>query len=168
MAPLTPEKAVNAAPASIETSKLIVRQPTKMRELTSLLETFENLNARVGERVGEDISGDMGGGGTGGATGGQQGTRAASPRDIAIAAITDSPVTLRQQLAAEIQKEVNKLDSQAKQYARSSKPGAAFHLNQVYANIRRLNSLLADLIHASMDVLKRLYIKVFIDKQSIL
>jgi len=61
----------------METSKLIVRQPAKMAELNKLLETFENLNARVGERTSEDNSGDMGGGG-GGATGGGGGAKLTS------------------------------------------------------------------------------------------
>jgi hypothetical protein len=169
MAPLTPETSNTAnAPRSMETSKLIVRQPAKMAELNKLLETFENLNARVSERMGEDISGDMGGGGTG-ATGGTQGDDAVvSPREKAIRAMPTAPEILRQKLGTQIQKEVHSLSKEAKKFARSSQPGAAFHLNEIYAKIRRLNSLLADLVEASMEVLKRLFIKVFIDNQSIL
>ena len=69
---------------SIETARLIVRQPGKLQELTNLLETFENLNARVSERTGEDRSGDLGGAGSGAAAGGQQGTQGTSARDQAI------------------------------------------------------------------------------------
>ena len=50
---------------------------------------------------------------------------------------------------------------------RSKKPGSAYALSQLYAKIRHLNALLADLLEASYDVLKRLFVKVFIDKQAI-
>lgn len=153
-----------SAPRSVETSKLIVRQPSKLAELSKLLETFDNLDARVGERVGEDRSGDLGGGT--GATGGQQGDDATSPRDKAIQAMP-VPAMQRQRLEAHIHKEMQKLSHQASSLARSSKPGAAYKLNNLYSRIRRLNSLLTELLEAAEEVLRRLFIRVFIDHQSI-
>ena len=151
---------------SIESARLIVRQPGKLQELTNLLETFENLNARVSERTGEDRSGDLGGAGAG-ATGGTQGTQGTSTRDQAIQNIPAAAV-LQQQLAQHIKKETRKLEKLARSVARSTAPGSAHKLNALYAKIRRLNALIHEILEASIEVLKRLFIRVFIDQQPIL
>ncbi len=159
----SPEKGLTTM-RSVETSKLVVKQPVKLAELTSLLETFENLNARVSETTGEDRSGDMG---SGGGTGGQGDDQAVTVRDLAIKRIP-RPDVIREKLQKHIRKEVYSLESEAHAAARSSRPGSAHRLNEIYAKIRRLNSLLAEILEASIEVLKRLFIRVFIDKQSIL
>lgn len=165
MATLSVEKGPNAI-KSVETSKLIVRQPAKLAELGKLLETFDNLSARVNERQGEDVSGDLGGSGAG--TGGKaKGDTGVSPRDLAIERIPPFEI-VRQKLEGHIQGEVKKLERQARRAARSSKPGSAHQLNDIYARIRRLNALLFQIFEASVDVLKRLFIRVFIDQQPIL
>jgi hypothetical protein len=148
----------------METSRLVVRQPSKLKELTNLLETFENLNARVSERTGEDRSGDMGGGT--GMTSGQQGTQGTSARDQAIKKIPAAAV-MQEKLTRHIKQESKKLERLARTVARSSAPGSAHHLNELYARIRHLNALIHDLLEASLEVLKRLFIRVFIDQQSI-
>jgi hypothetical protein len=165
MSVATPEKGL-ATVRSVETSKLIVRQPAKLAELSKLLETFDNLNARVSERSGgpaQDWSG-----GTGAAAGTGKGDDGGiSPREKAIQAMP-APEIVRQRLEQHIDKEVRKLERQAGVLAKSGKPGAAFHLNELYAKIRKLNSLLGKLVELAEDVLKRLFIKVFIDNQAIL
>ncbi len=160
----SPEKGLTTI-RSVETSKLVVKQPAKLAELTSLLETFENLNARVSETTGEDRSGDMGGGGTGGSTKGDD--QAVSARDLAIKRIP-RPEAMREKLQNHIRKEVHSLERKASAAARGSRPGSAHNLNEIYARIRRLNTLLAEILEASVELLKRLFIRVFIDKQSIL
>ena len=40
--------------------------------------------------------------------------------------------------------------------------------NKFNKRIRRLNSLIAEILEASYEVLKRLFIRVFIDKQSVI
>ncbi len=162
--PLSPEKGLSA-PRSVEASKLIVRQPAKLAELSKLLETFENLDARVSERTGEDRSGDMGAGG--GVAGSAQGDDDTSPRAKAIRDLP-APAVLRERLQTHIGKEVQKLDREAKMLARSGKPGSAYKLNTLYARMRRLNALLFDLWEAAEEVLRRLFIRVFIDEQPIL
>ncbi len=151
---------------SAESEKLIVRQPVKLKELTSLLETFENLSARVSEKSGEDTSRDLGGAGAG-ATGGQQGATGTSARDQAI---KNLPVTsiMQKKLTEHIHRETQKLEKLAHRVARSSAPGAAHKLNELYAKIRRLNALVYDVLQASVEVLKRLFIRVFVDNQQIL
>lgn len=74
---------------------------------------------------------------------------------------------MQKQLAEHIRVEVKKLRKQALQISRMSRPGAAYKLNELYARIRHLNAILAELFEASMDVLKRLFVRVFIDKQTI-
>lgn len=151
---------------SVETGRLIVRQPGKLQELTNLLETFENLNTRVSERTGEDRSGDLGGAGAG-ATGGQQGTQGVTARDLAIQNVP-VPGIMQKKLTQHIRAETRKLERLAQQVSRSTAPGSAHKLNELYAKIRRLNSLVYDILEASMEVLKRFFVRVFIDNQPIL
>lgn len=151
--------------SSLETAKLIVHRPAKITELTNLLETFENLNARVSETTGEDRSGDLGSAGTGAA--GQQGAQGISPRDLLIQNIPE-PAIIRAKLTQHIHQEARKLERLARAAARSNRPGSAYTLNELYGKIRRLNALIAELVEASLDALKRLFIRVFIDNQPIL
>lgn len=150
-------------------SKLIVRQPQKLQELGNLLLTIENLSARVSEGASEDRSGDRGGGpaGTGGGAIQGAGQRQTSPRDIAIANIPVSAI-IQRDMEAFIKKEIKKLNRQAKSVSHLSRPGTAFALNELYAKIRRLNALLAEILEAGVEVLRRLFIRVFIDRQPIL
>lgn len=96
------------------------------------------------------------------------GTQTSQPsaRDQAIAQIPVVAI-MQKQLEAHIRNEVKDLRKQARQIIRSRKPGSAHALAQLYAKMRHLNALLADLLEASYDVLKRLFVKVFVDKQSI-
>lgn len=149
---------------SAEHRNLVVAQPDKFE---GLLETI-SLMDKVSERMGEDRSGDLGAGGAGtGGTATGQGDDGQSARAQAIANLPDSP-QMRKELGEYIQKEIKKLRKDVRKQAfRASKPGSAHKLNEMYSKIRRLNSLFAELMEASVDVLKRIFIKVFIDKQSI-
>lgn len=148
---------------SSESQNLVVAQPDKFQ---GLLETI-SLMDKVSERLGEDRSGDLGGGG-GGQASGQQGDQGQqSARAKAIAMLPDEP-EMRRQLENYIHKEVKKLRKEIrKKTFRISKKGSAHQLNELYAKMRRLNALLAELMEASLEVLKRFCIRVFIDKQSI-
>ncbi len=75
---------------------------------------------------------------------------------------------MRDRLSQHIRQETRKLERLAKAAARSVQPGAAYTLNELYAKIRRLQALIAEILQASIDVLKRLFIRVFIDQQPIL
>lgn len=149
---------------SVETSRLIVSQPAKLKELTNMLEMFENINARVGERAGEGNSGDLGGGG-----GGQQGAagQQASTRDQAIKKIP-KPEAMRSRLENHVRSEMRSLEKLAHATADERKPGSACKLNEIYARIRRLNSLLTEILNASAEILQRLFVRVFIDRQSVI
>lgn len=162
MASTAPEKGPKQI-ESTEAKHLVVAQPEKFQ---GLLDTI-NLMDKVSETMGEDRSGDMGGSGSG--SGGQQGDDddATSVRAQAIANLP-SEMVMKKEIGKYIQKEIKTLRKQVRKKAfRASKPGSAHQINEMYAKIRRLNNLFAELMESSVDVLKRIFIRVFIDKQSI-
>jgi len=125
------------------------------------------INELPSENMAEDRSGDWSGaGGAVATTGHGGGTQQMSARDQALASLPQ-PAAMQKQLEAHIRSEVKDLRTQARVIIRSRKPGSAYALAQMYAKIRHLNALLADLLEASYDVLKRLFVKVFIDRQTI-
>lgn len=170
MAPLSPEKNIGQ-PKGPEAVPAVVSQPVKMEsqlsgQLGSFLEDINRISESTGTGPGEQWSDSKGG--TGGAvatsTQGQTGT---SARDQAIANLP--PATIMQRdLEKHIREEVKKLRKQALKISRMNKPGAAFHLNQLYTRIHRLNALLAEIVGASYDALKRMFVRVFVDRQTIL
>jgi hypothetical protein len=162
VADVSPESG-NKMEASVEKSHtLIVSQPKK---LEGLLETLVLID-KVSETLGEDRSGDMGG--SGGSTQGDDDQIQISLRKKAIANLPDSPI-MQKQLKAHIEKEVVRLQKEVKKAARrAAKPGSAYQMNNLYSRIRRLNALLSELLEASQDVLKRLYVKIFVDKQTVI
>lgn len=140
-----------------------VLQPSKAEGLAMLV---AEINELPNEGLAEDRSNDWAGGtGTTMTTTGSS-TNQASARSQAIANLP-APTIMQKQLEDHIRTEVKHLRSQARYIIRSRKPGSAYALTQLYAKIRHLNALLADLLDASYDVLKRLFVKVFIDKQAI-
>lgn len=155
------ERGPAAAPQQRESVPLVVNQPTK---LGSLLESINRITESSASGPAQDWSGSGGAAGQAGKAGSARGP---SPRDQAIANIP-APVVIQKQLAQHIQKEVKTLRRQARHITHISGPGAAYHLTLIYSRIRRLNALLSELAEASLEVLKRLFIRVFIDKQSIL
>lgn len=159
----SPDKGPSLSSNVEASNKLIVSQPPKLMELNDLLVSLEALPSRISERTGEDKSGDMG---ASGAAGTQQGAQV-SARDQAIAAMPE-PAVVRVELAKHIKDEVKTLEQLAKRTKRMGKPGGAYTLNEIYSKIRRLNSLLAEIVEASVELLKKLFIRVFIDKQPIL
>lgn len=162
MSSLTPEKAPNA-PGGSETVLQVVAQP----QLVNMQNFLSELNDKVSEKGTEDAAGDWSGTGSGAAvatgTGSQSGP---SARDLAMANLP-IPVIMQKQLETHIREEVKQLRKQALRIANTQKPGGAHKLNELYARIHRLNALLASLFEASVEILKRLYVRVFVDKQSI-
>lgn len=145
-------------------SKAVVFQPRQQKQIESILstlETIENLGQKFSEQTGEDRSADMG------ATGAGAAGTAMSARAIAIANLPDLPI-MQKELEKHIRSEVKRLSREAKRIASVGRPGAAFYLNELYSRIRRLNGLLWELLEASMDLVKRLFIRVFVDKQQII
>lgn len=161
MKPASPEKGLQAAAASPDQGKIVL-QPSKAEGLAMLVAEINELPSES-SASGPSNDGPAAGTTTAIAQGTQQGT---SARDHAIANIP-TPAVMQKQLEAHIRAEVKQLRKQTRLIIRSRKPGSAYALAQIYAKIRHLNALLADLLEASYDVLKRLFVKVFVDKQAI-
>ncbi len=153
--------------SSLEAAPSVVSQPVKIETGGQLLGSFlEDIN-KMSESA-PSGPGEQGTSGTGGAmqtTGGS--TPVVSSRDQAIANVPAAKV-MQKQLEAHIKAEVKKLRKQAHTIARINQPGGAYRLNQLYTRIHHLNALLAELFSSSIDVVKRLFVKVFIDKQTVL
>lgn len=145
-----------------------VSQPVKIEShLGAQLDTFLAGINRISETA-PGGPGEQGGGSGTQTTGGTQGSGpVVSARDQAIAALP-IPIIMQKELEKHIRTEVKKLRREAQRIARMNKPGAAYKLNMLYKRIRGLNALLAEMLEASYDVLKRLFIRVFIDRQPIL
>ncbi|MDD5751062.1 MAG: hypothetical protein PHS73_00905 [Candidatus Peribacteraceae bacterium] len=141
---------------------------TQTDNIASLLDTLTLID-QMSERIGEDRSGDLGGGGQAG-TGAQQGgtqQKIPSPREQALASLPVQKV-MQEKLSGKIVEEVRALRRQIRHIPATGKPGAAFRLNKLYTRIRRLNGLLHELAEASYEVLRRLFIRVFVDEQPVL
>lgn len=160
----SPSKGPSSSPSKAAEQKLIVNQPKAVEGILNVIGSIEALQQRVSERSSEDAAGDWSGAG---ATTGGKAQTGTSARDRAIAAMP-APELVQQQLKQHIEKEITTLHKKAKRAAKSNKAGGAFELNEIYSNIRRLQALLKDILQASYDTLKRLFVRVFIDKQSIL
>lgn len=159
-APSFPEKTNIAVPIQ-EQHALIVVQPEKLGNLLDAIENLAGSQETLSERTGENV-----GSGATPATTWTMTQTVQSSRDHAIANLPPQK-TIQKALHTHINTEVRKLRREASRLTASS-PGTAHRINQIYANIRRLNKLLGELIHASYETLKHFFIRVFIDKQPIL
>lgn len=159
----TPEQGSSHIESKAE-KHLAVVQPEKFQ---GLLDTIALLD-KVSESLGDASSGDWSGASGGAVAARTGGQTATSARAQAIANLPGTP-EMRTELTSYIQKEIKSLRKEVHTAARKmSKPGSAHKLNELYARIRRLNSLLSELMEASVEVLKRLFIRIFIDKQKVL
>lgn len=144
-----------------ESVQLTVRQPEKIQSLLLVLSDLE----KISEAVSEDRSWDLGSAGA--ATGGSTGDVAGSSlRQKAIQSLPSTSV-MRGKLTKHLQSDVRQLERKAKKLARSGQKGSAYLLNELYARIRKLQALIAELIEAAADVVQRLYIRLFIDHQQL-
>lgn len=165
--PAAPEKAP-LSPGSAEVQKVV--QPLPVGKVPGLQDFLEAMNSlelgNVGETMGEDTSAHDAGSGAGFARGGTAGGTMTA-RELAIANLPP-PSVMQRQLEKHIKTEVKKLRRQARRVAHIHGPGAAYHLNRLYARIRQFHTLLNALLEASVEVVKRFFIRVFIDRQPIL
>lgn len=145
-----------------EGAQTVVFQPHKLTEIVEMID----LMGKISTRAAEDRSQDMGSGAqTGGAQ--QAGTGQQSARDLAIANLPAAE-QMQQKLVKHIRSEMRTLNSQARAAARSNATGSAYLLNELYRKIRRLSGLIEELLQASIEVIKRFYIAVFIDNQPLI
>ena len=155
-----------ASKSTLNTSPNVISdkvfQPPKLREIVEVID----LMGTVASRVREDKRGDLPtAGGTAAGTGtAQTGTTA---RDEAIAKIP-APAIMQQKLVEHIRREVRTVERQAKTLSKSQKPGSAYLLSELYRKIRRLSSLISELLAASTEMIKRFYVSIFIDRHPII
>jgi len=142
---------------------LTVRQPEKITSLLAVLSDLE----KISERVSEDRSQDLGAGARAG-MGDDSSTRDASQsaRKQALQSLPSKEV-MQRKLVSHLKGEVRHLEREARRLARSGKQGAAFLLTQTYARIRKIQSLIEELLGAAREVIERLYVRLFIDKQQL-
>jgi hypothetical protein len=149
---------------SSEILHLAVMQPPKMKSLLDMLNILSDLPERISEVSREDASQDLGAAGSAGyaAAKGQ----GASARDQAMRSLPATDV-MRTRLTHHLQSEVRELEHQARKLAQSVRQGSAYVLNELYAKIRRIQMLIVELLDAAEEVIRRLYIRLFIDHQQL-
>ena len=158
--PSSPERIQTTAPPP-EQHNLIVAQPEKLGSLLDAIESLTSPREAPTEKQGEN-----GGGSQTPAPTGTTAHTAQSLRDQAIASLPPQE-KMQKDLRTHINAEVRKLRREAFRLT-ASRPGTAYRINQIYANIRRLNKLLLELFHTSYETLKHFFVRVFIDRQPIL
>ncbi len=142
-----------------------VLQPGKAPGIESILDQIDAM--RISETTGEDKSGDWSGSGGGAvATQGTAGT-AISPRDQALKSLPSQQI-MQKQIAKHIAVEIRQLRRCARKVTRIGRAGQAFELAKIYTRLRQLTSLMQQLWESSYDVVRRIFIRIFIDKQSVL
>jgi len=148
-----------------EGAPLTVKQPPQLRSLLMVLADLEKITERVSEDRSTDPAG--GGAGTGGAGEGHGATAQRSLRAASIQALPPYPV-MKRRLIAHLEKEMRRLEREARRIARMTRKGSAHLLTQLYARIRKIQSLIVELVEATTEVIRRLYIRLFIDHQQLI
>lgn len=143
-----------------EVAPSIVFQPQKLKEIVEVVDLMGTVAARIREDNSSDIP--QGGGSTGSQKTSQK--TGGSARDEAIAKAP--PIAIMQKkLVEHLEREITTIEKQAKALRGSNSRGSGHMLSELYRKIRRLRSLIGDLLHASAAMVKRFYISVFIDHQ---
>ncbi len=153
------ENTDSSSERSVE-ADLVVKQPPQLESVMVMLNDLE----KVTEVVREDKSQDMGSGSVQGVTG--SGSGGVSLRDQSIKSLPSIEV-MRTRLTHHLQREVKQLERKAKRMGRSAQKGSAYLLNELFAKIRRIQALIMELMDAAADVVRRLYIRLFIDQQQL-
>jgi len=135
----------------------VVYQPPKLQEIVEIVDLMGNVSTKVRE----DNAGDW----TGAAAQSSGGTKSgSSARDEAIAKAPSIPI-MQRELIRHLEKEVRTIRKQVRSVSKSRARGSAYILSELYKKLRRLNDLIAQIMHASAEVVRRFYISVFIDRQ---
>ncbi len=146
-------------------ASLVVKQPPKLQSLLVLLSDLEKISEVVREESSQDLGVGVSSGGT--ATSGRgTGATGVSLRDQSIRSLP-STEAMRVRLTRHMQREVKQLEKRARRLARSTEKGSAYLLNELYAKIRKIQALIGELVEATAEVVKRLYIRLFIDHQQL-
>lgn len=151
------ERPVSSVSKGPEKVRSVVFQPKALKEIVEVVD----LMGTVASRVREDNSGDLPTSGRAAQAAKKDGT---SSRDEAIAKAPPVAV-MQQKLVKHLRREVAVIERQARRAARSNEPGAGWLLSELYKKIRRMTSLISEILTASATMIKRFYVSVFIDHQ---
>ena len=146
----------------VKTMKLTVKQPERIQSLLTVLSDLESIS----ERVSETADHDLGSGGPASAGAGSRGDDSQSIRAQAIKSLPSTSV-MRGRLTRHLEHDVRQLERRAKRMARRVGKGSAYLLNELYARIRKIQALIAELVDATAEVVRRLYIRLFVDHQQL-
>lgn len=146
-------------------ASLVVKQPPKLQSLLVLLSDLEKISEVVSEENSQDLGLGTSPGGTISSGRGTGGT-GVSLRDQSIRSLPSTEI-MRVRLTRHMQREVKQLEKSARRLARSTKKGSAYLLNELYAKIRKIQALIGELVEATAEIVKRLYIRLFIDHQQL-
>lgn len=169
MVEITPEKGPQLSAAPEAAPSRVIQPHKRTDELQGFLDQLGSISETAPARAGENLPAASGGQQAAASTGqAGQAQPARSWRDDAIAQMPQDDRVLQREIAKHIQTEVKKLRKEARKIARVSGAGNAYHLNILYSKIHRMSAMLASLLEAGTDMLKKLYIRIFVDKQPIL
>ena len=138
----------------------VVFQPPRLSQIVEIVDVMGNIVESIREENARDLPTTTR---TTAAAGGTQ-TATVSARDAAIAAAPPIPI-MQKKLVKHLRKEVRIIEREARKISRSRARGSAYLLSILYRKIRRLSSLIGEILRASAEVIKRFYIAVFIDHQ---
>ncbi len=159
-APARKESSSEASPEAAPRAPSIVFQPQKLTEVMEVINVMGSISEKISDQ--HDVKSD----GTAAAASGSGSSATRTRRDQAIAQLP-SPEIMQKKLLAHIDAEVASLTKEAREISRRRGTGWAYDLTRLYARIRRLSALAHEILRASVDVVKRFYILVFIDGQAL-
>ena len=144
------------------TMKLTVKQPERIKSLLTVLADLESIS----ERVSETADRDLGSGGMSSTGAGATGDDSQSARAQAIKSLPSTNV-MRGRLTRHLEHEVHQLERRAKRMAHKAGMGSAYLLNELYSRIRKIQALIAEIADATAEVVRRLYVRLFVDNQQL-
>jgi hypothetical protein len=159
----SPESAPEATAKTPE-KQLMVKQPDQLVDMMGEIETIKE---EVSGKVDEDNKGGAMQSTSKGGGQAQDDQTSASQRKQLMANLPSEKI-MQQKLKQHIAREVKNLRKETRKIIRLNKPGSAYQLTMLYARIRRLNALLVSLVEASYEVIKRFFVRVYVDERSIL
>lgn len=152
-------RSITMATGNEQQTAAIVFQPPRLSQIVEIVDVMGNVVESIREENARDLP-------TASSTAAAGAAQAASvsARDAAIAAAPPVPV-MQKKLVKHLKKEVRIIEREVRKLSRSRARGSAYVLSVLYRKIRRLSSLIGEILHASADVIRRFYISVFIDHQ---
>ena len=156
-------RSITMATGNDQQTAAIVFQPPRLSQIVEIVDVMGS----VVESIREENARDLPVAGRAIASAGAAQTATVSARDAAIAAAPPVPI-MQKKLVKHLRKEVRIIEREVWKLSHSRARGSAYLLSVLYRKIRRLSSLIGEILHAGADVIKRFYVAVFIDHQPLI